>query len=163
MNCELSKAKGTYVVLARLAEARRLAIGRLGTFDLIPGYYAYVGSAHGSGGLRARLEHHVGSTAKPFWHIDYLLQWAQPVELWLAASSRKLEQDWAELLAGCRTFRQPIPRFGASDCQPNRASHLFYARRRPSFRWFRQKIRVEFEPGLEVRQAVLEAVANDPH
>ncbi len=151
------------MVLARLAEARRLAIGRLGTFDLIPGYYAYVGSAHGSGGLRARLDHHVGSTAKPFWHIDYLLQWAQPVELWHAASSRKLEQDWAELLAGCRTFRQPIPRFGASDCPPNRASHLFYARRRPSFRWFRQKITAEFASGLEVRQVVLEAEANDPH
>ncbi len=42
---------------------KRFEMGRLGRFDIIPGYYAYVGSAFGSGGLPARLGHHLKSTA----------------------------------------------------------------------------------------------------
>jgi Uri superfamily endonuclease len=59
---------------------KRLSVGRLGEFDLVPGFYAYVGSAFGLGGLRARIGHHPESTAEPHWHIDYLLKVETPIE-----------------------------------------------------------------------------------
>jgi Uri superfamily endonuclease len=43
---------------------KRLGIGSLGEFDIIPGFYAYVGSAFGSGGLRSRIGHHLESTVE---------------------------------------------------------------------------------------------------
>ena len=75
----LPEAKGTYVLVVSVVQMKRLEIGRLGAYDIVPGFYAYVGSAFGSGGLRARLGHHLESTASPHWHIDYLLGVACPV------------------------------------------------------------------------------------
>lgn len=137
---ELPEAKGTYVLIALVPRMKRLEIGRLGTYDVIPGFYAYVGSAFGFGGLRARVQHHLESVVEPHWHIDYLLGYAEPVEVWYALSDRKLEQDLAELLARSSGFRMPIPRFGSSDYRRSRTSHLFYSKRRPSFARFQQAV-----------------------
>jgi len=142
---ELPEAKGTYVLIASVAQMKRLQIGRLGAYDIVPGFYAYVGSAFGSGGLRARLGHHLESTAAPHWHIDYLLGIAEPLELWFTTANRKLEHHWADLLEGAPQFRVPIPRFGASDYHRSRSSNLFYTKRQPSFRWFQQQLREQFE------------------
>ena len=60
---DLAEDKGTYVLIVSVAQMKRLEIGRLGTFDIVPGFYAYVGSAFGAGGLRARIGHHLESTA----------------------------------------------------------------------------------------------------
>jgi Uri superfamily endonuclease len=153
----LPEDKGTYILIARVSQMKRLGIGSLGEFDIIPGFYAYVGSAFGSGGLRARLGHHLESTAEPHWHIDYLLQIADPIEIWLTTADRKLEKHWAELLEDAPGFRVPIPRFGSSDYHRSQASHLFYSKRRPSFRWFQQQVMESFE-GVEVgRQKTLPA------
>ena len=108
---DLPEAKGTYVLIAYVAQMKRLEVGRLGAYDIVPGFYAYVGSAFGSGGLRARLGHHLESTASPHWHIDYLLGVAEPVEVWYTTANRKLERHWAELLEKAPHFRVPIPRF----------------------------------------------------
>ena len=140
MELDLPEAKGTYVLIAFVPRMKRLEIGRLGTYDIIPGFYAYVGSAFGPGGLRARIQHHLESVAEPHWHIDYLLRHAEPVEVWYALSDRKLEQDLAELMAGYSSFRTPIPRFGSSDYHRSRTSHLFYSKRRPSFARFEQQV-----------------------
>ncbi len=150
METPLPEAKGTYVLIAFVPRMKRLEIGRLGTFDLIPGFYAYVGSAFGAGGLRARLEHHLESVAEPHWHIDYLLGYAEPVEVWYALSDRKLEQDVAELLARSPGFRMPIPRFGSSDYRRSRTSHLFYSKRPPSFARFQQAVNLALGERLEL-------------
>ena len=63
MAMDLPEAKGTYVLIAFVAQMKRLEIGRLGAYDIVPGYYAYVGSAFGAGELRARIGHHLESTA----------------------------------------------------------------------------------------------------
>ncbi|MBI4661446.1 MAG: GIY-YIG nuclease family protein [Verrucomicrobia bacterium] len=141
---DLPGDKGTYILLVTVSQMKRLKIGRLGSFDIIPGFYAYVGSAAGAGGLRARISHHLESVAQPHWHIDYLMAFATPLEVWFAISDRKMEQDWAELLRRASFFREPIPRFGSSDYRRSRTSHLFYAKRRPSFRWFQQQVRGSF-------------------
>jgi len=124
---------------------KRLEIGRLGTYDIVPGFYAYVDSAFGAGGLRARLGHHLESTATPHWHIDYLLGVAEPVEVWYTMATQRFEHHWAELLEKARHLRVPIPRFGCLDYHRSRSSHLFHSKRRPSFRWFQQQIREQFE------------------
>ncbi len=104
-----------------------------------------------SGGLHARIGHHLESTAEPHWHIDYLLQVATPVEVWLTTADRKLEHRWAELLEDAPGFRVPILRFGSSDYHRSRSSHLFYSKRRPSFRRFQQQV-VERLEDVEVEQ-----------
>ena len=142
---DLPDKKGTYVLIASVPQMKRIEVGQLGEFDVVPGFYAYVGSAFGTGGLCARIGHHLESTAAPHWHIDYLLQVARPVEIWYTTAGRKLEHHWAELLEKAPGFRIPIARFGASDYHRTRSSHLFYSRRRPPFRWFQQQLVEQFE------------------
>jgi Uri superfamily endonuclease len=142
---DLPDEKGTYVLIAYVPQMKRIAVGQLGKFDIVPGFYAYVGSAFGAGGLRARISHHLESAAAPHWHIDYLLQVAEPVEIWYTTSSQKLEHHWAELLGKATQFRIPIPRFGSSDYHRSRSSHLFYSKRHPAFACFRQQLVERFE------------------
>jgi Uri superfamily endonuclease len=151
MTTDLPDDKGTYVLIAQVSQLKRLEIGSLGQFDIVPGFYAYIGSAFGSGGLRGRLGHHLESIAEPHWHIDYLLQVATPIEVWFTTADRKLEHQWAELLEKSSNFRMPIPRFGSSDYHRSRTSHLFHSKRRPFFGWFQQQIRNGFE-GVDVEQ-----------
>jgi len=148
MAMDLPEAKGTYVLIAFVAQMKRLEIGRLGAYDIVPGYYAYVGSAFGEGGLCARIGHHLESTATPHWHIDYLLGVAEPVEVWYTRAHQKLEHRWAELLEKAPRFRVLIRRFGSSDYHRSRSSHLFFSKGRPSFQWFRLKVAEQFE-GVE--------------
>jgi hypothetical protein len=49
--------------VAFVAHMKLLEIGRLGAYDVVLGYYAYVGSDFGVGGLRARIGQHLKSTA----------------------------------------------------------------------------------------------------
>jgi Uri superfamily endonuclease len=65
---ELPDKKGTYILIASILQMKRLKIGRLGTYDLLPGFYAYVGSAFGPGGIRARIHHHLELVADPKGH-----------------------------------------------------------------------------------------------
>jgi Uri superfamily endonuclease len=141
----LPDEKGTYVLLASVSQVKRIKIGQLGRFEIVPGFYAYVGSAFGAGGLCARIGHHLESTAAPHWHIDYLRQVAQPVEVWYTTADQKLEHYWADLLEKAPQFRVPISSFGSSDYRRSRSSHLFYSKRRPAFARFRQQLERRFE------------------
>jgi Uri superfamily endonuclease len=147
-------------LIASVAQTKRLAIGRLGEFIIIPGFYAYVGSACGHGGIRARVSYHLESITQPHWHIDYLLSLATPIEVWYAISDRKLERDWAKILQYSPKFHTPIPRFGSSDYHRTRSTHLFYSKRRPLFRWFEEEIREVFEPSIRAQQFILPASAS---
>ena len=149
---ELPEAKGTYVLIAFIPLMKRLTVGRLGTYDIIPGFYAYVGSAFGPGGLRARIGHHLESVTQPHWHVDYLLAFAEPVEVWYVLAGRKLEQDLAEVLERSPSWHMPIPRFGASDYHRSRTSHLFYSKRRPSFNRFQQEVNGTMSEPIEIEQ-----------
>jgi Uri superfamily endonuclease len=100
-------APGTYALLLRCASCRRVSIGRLGVLQLRPGWYVYVGSAFGSGGLRARFSHHQRVAQRPHWHVDYLRRRAQLVAVWYVCGER-CEHKWAESLGampdcGCPT------------------------------------------------------------
>lgn len=121
--------KGSYILILGLSQPLvGLQVGRLGRFDLPAGYYLYVGSAFGPGGLRARLAHHQRRTkARPHWHIDYLRMQAQLCEAWTVASSNHLECVWCRALAAHPEVTIPIAGFGARDT--GCAAHLFYMAR----------------------------------
>ena len=96
----VSAEPGTYVLVLRAARTLRLQIGRLGRLHLLPGNYAYVGSAFGPGGLRARLAHHGQVSSNPHWHIDYLRAQAEMAEIWYSASPVRQEHAWALICQG---------------------------------------------------------------
>ncbi len=111
---EFPPVPGTYVVWVRLDQPLTLAVGRLGTITLPGGTYAYVGSAHGPGGLRARLRRHLRAEKPLHWHIDYLTAAAPVVAIGLRVSPEPLECVWAREIIARGTVL--VPRFGSSDC-----------------------------------------------
>lgn len=114
---------GTYVLLLRLDDPISLQIGKLGQFEFVEGLYAYVGSAHGPGKLRARLARHLRAEKKRHWHIDYLTTCAAIPAIWWKPSLERLECQWARSLAALPGVTMPVSRFGSSDCMCD--SHLF--------------------------------------
>jgi Uri superfamily endonuclease len=124
------KSGGTYVLWLHLASNRRIGVGRLGDIDFAAGYYGYVGSAQGPGGLAARAGRHLRGGLKLRWHIDYLRHAAHPAALWCCVSSRRWEHDWAVLLAAVPGGWMPALGFGASDCRC--PAHLFGFKRLPA-------------------------------
>lgn len=123
--------RGIYLLILRLeTELAALPIGRLGSFDFAPGYYLYVGSAFGSGGVEARVGYHArAEKARPHWHIDYLRARATLIEAWMVGTEVRAEACWARDLAARPEVSVPVPGFGASDSSS--ASHLLYTAQRP--------------------------------
>ena len=113
---ELPSLAGTYVLILGLPRLATIGVGRLGRFQFTVGWYAYAGSAHGPGGLAARISRHLRSPKPLRWHVDYLRAYARPVEIWYAVGTRKQECAWAQALSSLPGASIPAPRFGASDC-----------------------------------------------
>ncbi|MDY7040259.1 MAG: DUF123 domain-containing protein [Chloroflexota bacterium] len=111
--------KGTYALLLRLDEPELIQVGRLGEFAFPTGWYVYVGSAHGRGGLGARLARHHRRAAEGKrlrWHVDYLREHARLIEVWSIVSDQRLECEWARIFAAAPGSEMPVFRFGSSDC-----------------------------------------------
>ncbi len=122
----LGDKKGTYILLLEADQNFRCRVGKLGIFSLPAGYYLYVGSALGPGGLSARLKHHTSPVKRPHWHLDYLRRGAQPIEVCLSTDGQRHECQWALSLFEDENLSTALPGFGSSDCQCD--SHLYYAR-----------------------------------
>ena len=136
----MAKAEpGTYALLLKLDKQERITVGKLGPFDFPAGYYLYVGSALGPGGLQARLARHRRDSKQFHWHIDYLLQRAQLVEVWSVASEEKLECEWGEVARRLSGAQVPVQGFGSSDCRC--PTHLVYFNARPDREEFMQTLR----------------------
>ena len=160
--------KGTYALVMALKSEAAIAVGRLGrsygtggeseiTFPA--GYYVYFGSARA--GLSARVGRHLKREKRSHWHIDYLVQFAEVVEVWYspegeeaewrelkeevewgerkevkgAGGVRKKECLWCQVARGMPQGRILIPGFGSSDCRC--PAHLVYFPSPPSFELFR--------------------------
>jgi Uri superfamily endonuclease len=123
---------GTYALILSLDSPSPVVVGRMGKFDLLNGYYFYIGSAHGAGGLRARLGRHLRGDGHPQWHIDYLRQhamvrgWGFRVSITSDDATIPLECEWSQWLACAAGATIPIPKFGASDCRSGCRAHLIY-------------------------------------
>ncbi len=112
-------------------------MGRLGEHRFPKGAYAYVGSALGPGGLRARVGRHLETGRRLRWHIDYLRRAADVRQVWTGIHNRRLEHRWASILARMDGAAIPAARFGASDCRC--PAHLFRFPDIPSFTEFKKR------------------------
>ncbi|HHJ14662.1 MAG TPA: GIY-YIG nuclease family protein [Gammaproteobacteria bacterium] len=126
---------GTYVLILRASSRCRIAVGRRGWLAVEPGYYSYVGSAFGPGGLRARLGRHLRQDKALRWHIDWLRRVSSPVAVWYSTSPERLEHVWAAYFQGLRG-QHPVAGFGCSDCRC--LAHLFFGHRPPGIAGFRR-------------------------
>jgi Uri superfamily endonuclease len=117
-------SRGTYALHLEIERETTIAVGRLGTFRFPAGYYVYVGSALGSGGLAARLARHHRRDKPLRWHIDYVLAHARIVDVRVDDSGERLECTWARALLGTPEARIVVLRFGSSDCAC--PAHLVY-------------------------------------
>lgn len=114
---------GTYTLLVELPERTDVTVGALGEHTFDRGWYAYTGSALGTGGF-ARVERHravaAGENDTRHWYIDYLL--GHPTSR-IAAVARTADAD-VECAVASALPGQPAPEFGASDC--NCDTHFAY-------------------------------------
>lgn len=114
---------GTYLLVLRATTPVSLSVGRLGTFALPAGLYGYVGSAHGPGGLAARLARHLQPHKQIHWHIDALTALLPIVAIQATAAAERLECEWVQRLLA-QGASAPIPGFGSSDCRAGCPAHL---------------------------------------
>ena len=135
---------GTYLLVMWLNRECDVQVGRLGSFRLAPGWYLYVGSALGPGGLRARIARHARAEKHRHWHIDYLLAEARLHDAWTRAGPVRRECEWARALASLPGMHTPIRRFGASDCRCE--AHLFAAPERPTSEALARVLGARLEP-----------------
>jgi Uri superfamily endonuclease len=129
---------GTYALVFACAAPVHLTVGRLGPVSLVPGYWIYVGSAFGPGGLRSRLTHHLKPSARPHWHLDYIKGALRAVDIWATTDPVKREHEWAGIIAAMKGASLPVAGFGATDCGCR--SHLIHFSRHPGFSGFRNAL-----------------------
>ena len=120
-----SSGKGAYALIIHLRSPVMFML-RGAPVPLPPGTYVYAGSAHGPGGLRARLARHFRIDKKPHWHIDHLTRSADGMAALAAADLSECEI--IARLGGTSGFFHPLPGFGSSDCSRCRSHLLAYRR-----------------------------------
>ena len=125
---------GTYALVLSCSRTEVVQIGKLGPLELQRGFYVYVGSALGPGGVQARVAHHQRISRRPHWHIDYLRPHARIDRVWYSHQGVRREHQWARAIGSLRRASVPLTGFGSSDC--GCISHLFFFTRRPSFKEF---------------------------
>jgi Uri superfamily endonuclease len=135
---------GTYALVLRSRAKRSVPIGRWGRLVMRRGYYVYVGSALGPGGVTARVSRHCRTGKPRHWHIDYLREFAEVVSVWFHHSECRDEHRWAGVLAGLDAAT-PVRGFGCSDCGCE--SHLFFFARQPSLARFAEVLDGPVEVG----------------
>ena len=122
---EIPAAPGTYLLAFQSDSSGSIQVGRKGRCELVPGYYFYIGSAFGPGGLRARLKHHYNISQRPHWHLDYLRPHLTLEKIWYSLDLQRYEHAWAKNMIYTMQLEIPMPGFGASDCHCD--SHFFYS------------------------------------
>lgn len=104
---------GSYLLLLEMAEPLTITI-RKRDWQLRAGLFVYAGSAHGAGGLKARLSRHFRKEKKQHWHIDRITTKVRAMRALCFQDITECELS-TRLLANGR-FSVPISGFGSSDC-----------------------------------------------
>jgi Uri superfamily endonuclease len=137
-------AGGTYALLLHLNAHQTAVVGALGAVEFPPGWYLYIGSAHGPGGLAARLARHRRRAGKRFhWHVDYVRAVTELAEIWTSSDGIRRECTWAAAAATLPGAKVIAPGLGASDCQC--LSHLFHFTQRPDLGEFKSLVHSELD------------------
>jgi Uri superfamily endonuclease len=111
--------KGSYILLIKLKENKIIKIGKLGKLFFKKGFYVYVGSSMNN--LEKCISRHLNKDKKIHWHIDYLLEKAEILEVCLKENTIKEECKLANIF---KEKLEKVPGFGCSDCKCD--SHLCY-------------------------------------
>jgi len=119
---------GIYHLIIYLKNSQNIQIGKLGKFHFPKGYYIYTGSA--MNGLKKRIERHIRKEKKLHWHIDYLLEHAQVVEVVTNPTNKRLECECNQIIVNMPNSKIIVPKFGSSDCSKC-DSHLVYFEHKP--------------------------------
>lgn len=106
-----------------------MVVGRRGAVDLVRGWYGYVGSALGPGGLAARVGRHLRPVARRHWHFDYLKQGLAVRGVWWLAAPDRQECHWTQALLALPGLARSVAGLGASDCDCK--AHFLRFTRRP--------------------------------
>jgi len=117
---------GAYVVALSIAGPVAVRLGGAAPASLRGGRYLYCGSAHGPGGLTARLARHFRRDKTIRWHVDQLTTAGEVLGAWAIAGG-----DECALVARLGFLPVPMPGFGASDCAQCRSHLLRWPRRVP--------------------------------
>ena len=133
----MNTESGTYVLILRSDSKEQVQVGRRGKIQLNQGFYIYVGSAFGPGGVKARVSRHCRNNKKHHWHIDYIREFMQPLDVWYNQGSIRQEHVWAGILADL-PGNSAVAGIGCSDCQCY--SHLFYCLNNPDFSEFSKAV-----------------------
>ena len=110
---------GSYILVIKLEKDKKILVGKLGKIHFKCGFYVYIGSA--LNGLEQRINRYLKKTKKKHWHIDYLLDFAEVIEILYNESEIKTE---CEISSKLNKQLDSIFGFGCSDCRCK--SHLFY-------------------------------------
>ncbi|MHC3379291.1 GIY-YIG nuclease family protein [Haloarcula sp. H-GB5] len=123
---------GTYTLVLERGTSGSIAVGALGEITFPAGWYAYTGSALGSGGF-GRIDRHravaAGDNDTRHWHIDYLLGDAATTVEQVVTTEADIECAVAKRLDGPTAAGfEGIDAFGCSDCDCR--SHLIHHKQR---------------------------------
>lgn len=123
---------GTYTLVLERHRGGPIEVGALGERSFPSGWYAYTGSALGSGGF-SRIDRHravaAGENDTRHWHVDYLLGDAVTAIDRVVTTTADAECTVASAVDGPTAdgFGR-VADFGCSDCDCH--SHLAYHERR---------------------------------
>ena len=123
--------KGIYILILRLDQESHIQIGKFGNFQFRKGFYAYIGSALGTGGFK-RVDRHfnvaAGKNPTRKWHIDYLSSKSKIVCAILLPTEDAIECKLARRLIKISGI-SIISGFGCTDCMCE--THLIYSENEP--------------------------------
>jgi len=116
---------GTYMLYLEITEPSSVHIKNKEIF-LENGFYIYIGSAFGVGGLSSRIHRHLRRKKKPHWHIDQIT--SKDICQFHGVAvfpNEKIECEISNSLTKSNKLK-PIKDFGNSDCKTKCISHFFY-------------------------------------
>ena len=117
-------SNGTYLLYLKIDKPIDVVI-RKKELTIDEGFYIYVGSAFGSGGLASRIHRHLRRRKKEHLHIDQITISQHCSILGIAAFfNEKIECKIAQKLSQIEEI-SPIKDFGNSDCKRDCFGHFF--------------------------------------
>ena len=118
----LPNCKGSYILLLFLSNDMKVK-SKAKEWFLANGYYIYIGSAKGKGGIKGRVMRYLNPNKKKHWHIDYLLPYAMIIRIFVLC-----EVEEKELVKRLSMMFDPVVGFGSSDNR-NAKGHLLKIKR----------------------------------
>ena len=133
--------KGTYSLILKLENDQHIEIGKLGKFLFKKGYYVYSGSALGGFG---RVKYQLKKNKNKRWHIDYLLDNAKIIKIFLSEVEKNYEHEVSKSLSNSKNAEVLVRGFGSSDCKEGCPSHLIYFSENPEISDIYQRLNLKY-------------------